>query len=222
MFRALVLNSVRVCKMYVIVYMLLTEAAVALAAGTVAEFQLRIVRICLAADAALVVIKPCLLFTLDAPRLLAEVDGVCAGPLGHAAEKVTPAEDEKVDDRNHGQKIDGEGILDNAQQEEESVHIGQILHLDGQNEKQQHLHIREKGRKGEEHGKVDVLGAEHKVYAGDKVHDHTVDDGQYNAGEEIDVELRSAPVLFKGAAYPIVKIEGNEGQHTRTGRVEYK
>ena len=48
--------SVRVCKMYMVVDMLLTEAAIALTAGAVAEFKLRMVPVGFAADTALVVI----------------------------------------------------------------------------------------------------------------------------------------------------------------------
>ena len=66
-------------KMYVVVYMLLTEAAVTLAAGAVTKLQLRVVPVGSAADAALVVIELCLLLTLYPRRFPAEVNGVRAG-----------------------------------------------------------------------------------------------------------------------------------------------
>lgn len=112
--------------------------------------------------------------------------------------------------------------MDNAQKEEEGVHIGQILHLDRDDEKQQHLHVREKGGKGKEHGQVNVLGAEHKVKAGDKIYRHAVDNGKDNAGEEVNIELSRAPVLLKCAAYPVIKIKGDEGKQTCAGGIEDK
>ena len=66
--------------------------------------------------------------------------------FGHEA-----AEDEEIQYRDDGQQIHREGTRHYRQNKEYRVHQCEPFHLDRDDEEQQHLHIREKRRKGEEH-----------------------------------------------------------------------
>ena len=209
-------------KMDVIVYVLLTEAVVAGAAGAVAKFQLRMVRIGAAADRALVLIEIGLLLPADALGFLAEVHGIGAGSAGHGAHKVGTAEDEEVYYRHHGQQVCREAAGNDAHYKERGVEIGKVLYLDGQYIEKQHLHLREEHGEGEEHGQIHILGRQTKAGAGDKIHHKAVKHGKHNAGNEIEVELGRAPILFKGGAYHVIKIHGDKGEKARAGGDERK
>ena len=154
--------------------------------------------------------------------LAPEIHCVPAGPARGAADKVPAAEDQEVQHRHHRQKICREGAGDHTQQEVSPVDIGQVFYLDGQDEEQQHLHVGKQGRKGEEHGQIDILGVQPEAQAGDEVHQEAVKNGEKNAGKKVNVKLRRAPVLLQRAADPIIEIEGDEGQQPRAGRIEHK
>ena len=202
--------------------MLLTEAVITFTAGAVAEFEIRKFLVCSSTDGAFVFIKLSLLLTTDTLRLPAEVYGVGAGSFGHGTQKIPSAEDEEVDDRHHGQKICREAASKHTGNKQRRVHICKIFYLDRYDVEKQNLHIREKDGKGEEHGKIHILRCQIKAQPRNKVHEEAVYDGEYYAGEKVDVELCRSPVLFESSTYHIIKIKGNERQNTHTGRIESK
>ena len=139
-----------------VIDMLNTEAVIALTAGAVTELQFRMVHICSAADRAFVGIELALLFIADSCRFLAEVYCALAGLPGHKSFQVAGAEDEEVKQRHQRQQIYGEGIAQHGKQEKDRINNGKKLHLNGNDEHEQHLHIRIHRRKGEEHRKIDI------------------------------------------------------------------
>ena len=206
--------------MDVIIDVILAEAVVPRAAGAVAELQLRVIRIRAAADSALVIVELGGLLASYPLGLAAEVDGVGAGSARYGAQEVAPAEDEEIQYRDDGQQIHREGARHHRQNKEYRVHQCEPFHLDRDDEEQQHLHIREKRRKGEKHREVHILRRHSDVDAGRKIDDEPVKHGEDNAAEKVDVELRRPPILLKGAADPVVKIHRDERQHTRPRRHE--
>ena len=89
-----------------IVDVILAEAVIPLAAGTVAEFQVGVIRIGAAADGAFVVIQLLRLLLADTTGFSSEIHRVfCRPPASDAPQKLSPAEDEKVQRRNNGQKV---------------------------------------------------------------------------------------------------------------------
>lgn len=201
--------------------MLLTKAVVTCAAGTVTEFQLRILRIRPAADGTFVPVEVRRLFPADFPGCFFEVDRRAAFSGRADAEqcqKIIPAEDEHVDDRHHRQEIDWEGVCEDSRHEEECIHNGEPFHLDGYNEEQQHLHVGIECRKREEHRKEYILCRDIHRLPCDKVHQEAVKDRQNHAGEEIDGKLCSAPLLLQRCADQIVKIKCNQCKRAGRGR----
>ena len=89
-------------EMNMVVDMLLTEAVIALAARAVAELQVGVILVGLAADRALVAVELSFLFLFDAGAFLAEIDGCLAGALA-AAEKFSAAKQQEVCNCHHGQ-----------------------------------------------------------------------------------------------------------------------
>ena len=142
--------------MYVVVDMFAAEAVIALTAGAVAKLKVGIIHIGSAADGALVGIKFALLFVADAGRFLAEVYGAVAGLSGKKCLQVPGAENEEVKQRHNRQQVDWEGITQHCHEEEHRIDQSKELHTHGDNEHEQHLHIRIHRRKGEKHRKEDI------------------------------------------------------------------
>ena len=209
-------------KMDVIVDMVLTEAVVALAAGTVPELQFGMIRVRPAADRALVIIQPLLLLAADPLGFPAEVHRVFAASPGTQPPELPAAENEEVQHSYQRQHIQGERHGKQRHHKQRRIRKGQILDLDGDTEHQQKLGFREQHREGEEHGEVNICGGQGKIDPADKIHRKAIEHRQDHAGEKVNCELACAPVLLQRAADPIIKIEGDEGQHTRAGRVEHK
>lgn len=200
--------------------MVLAEAMIARATGAVTKFKLGKLGVGSAADGAFVRVEIGLLLAADARGFAAEVDGVLAWALGQGGNYIPAAENEEVDHRDDGQEVGREARRKDAENEKRGVDIGEIFNLDGNDVKKQHLHVREKHREREEHGKVNILGGEVEGHAGGKVNDKAVNHREDKAGEKVNIELRRAPIALKRGADHIIKIKRDEGEQPRGGRVE--
>ena len=129
-------------KMYVVVDMFAAEAVIALTSGAIAKLKVGTIHICSAADRALVGIELALLFVADAGRFLAEIYGAVAGLFGKECLQVAGAENKEVQQRHNRQQIYGEGIAQHCHEEEHRINQSKELHAHGDNEHEQHLHIR--------------------------------------------------------------------------------
>ena len=97
------------------------ETVIALATGTVTEFQIWIIRISFSAHGTFMGVQLALLLLAYTAGLPAEVDRTAAGPGGHTADKVSAAEYEEVEHRHNRQQIQGEGIAENSHDEKQRV-----------------------------------------------------------------------------------------------------
>lgn len=189
------------CEVYMVVNMILAEAMIARALGAIAELKLRMVGVSAPADGAFMRIEIRLLLSLYARGLLAEVHRIRARALGKIREKIAAAEDEEVDHRDNGQEVRRERRGKDAVNEECGVEIRKIFHLYGDDVEKQHLHIRVEHGKGEKHRQIHILRREVKAQPRNKVHDKPIDDREDDAGEEIYIELRRAPIALKRITY---------------------
>ena len=209
-------------KVDVVVDVVGAEAVVTHAAGAVTKLQIWVFRIGPAADGAFVGIESVALLMADAGRLTLKVDGAFALAAGQHVFQLAPAEDQEVQYRHHRQQILREGRSEDGDKEERRVHQGKVLHLDGDDEHEKHLHVRKQRCKRKEHGQENVGGAQAHGTAGDEVNQEAVEDGEDDAGEKVDGKLPGAPLVFQRRTDPIIKIEGDEGQHPCGRRDEHK
>ena len=156
--------------MNVIVDMIDAEAMIADTAGAVTEFQIGIVRICPPAYSTLVVIELVPLLLLDLLRFFAEIDRLMTRLPGEISQQCTGEENREVEHFNDRPEIHREGIGDHCEQKIKSINKCEVLHLDGDEEKQQNSLIREKCRIGKEHGEVEILRINADANAADEVH----------------------------------------------------
>ena len=129
------------------------------------------------------------------------------------AEKVkqpVAAINQVVEHRHHRQQVQRERRRDDAEHEQRRIHIRQILHLDRDNEKQQHLHIRIERGKGEEHGQVQIRGRDDHVASENSRKDHAVDRREEHTAHVVDREFAVAPLALETRADPIVKIQHHQ------------
>ena len=202
---------------------ILAEAMVTDAFGAVAELKVRVVRIRAAADRTFVPIKAGGLFAADLLRRPLEVDGgIALFENPEHAEQIISAEEEEVQNGHHRDQVCRERQGKDTEEEEHGVHQSKPLHLDRDNEEQQHLHIREEGGKGKEHGEIDILRRKADWYAGYKIHEKAVQNGEDDSGEEIDIEPGRPPLSLECGADEVIEIERDEGKETSTRRDKYK
>ena len=142
--------------MYMVIDMLYTEAVIALAAGAITKLKLRIICIGSAADRAFVGVKLGSLFIADFCRLLTEIQRALACFLGQESLQIGAAENEEINEGDNRQEVYGERIAKDAYKEKDRVYKCKELHAHRQEEHEQHLHIGVHGRKGKEHGQIDV------------------------------------------------------------------
>ena len=155
-----------------------------------------------------------LAFVVHSLNLALEVYGSLA--LGafsgnNIGKKLVAAEEKEVKNGYDGEKVDGEWKTDNICNKDNSVYNSQPLHLYGDDEEQKNLQIGEKSSKGEEHGKIDIIGGDGVAHSGYKVENEAVYNRQNNACEEIYVESCRAHFAFKGFANEIIEIKENNG-----------
>ena len=206
--------------------MLTAIAVVARAAGAVAERKVGIVRIRLAADAALMV--PALLrllfrlalctlrFRTVMPRLRT---AAVALPLLPASD-VGREEHKKIEQCEQRQQaaedVPAHKVQQNRHQEPRRVRIGEPLDLDGQNEEHQHLHIGIEGGKGEEEGQVYIIRPRHRQgIAAEKIADHGCENGQNHAAYIINSKASRAPLVFQRRTDGIVEIQRHRHPKSR-------
>ena len=161
-----------------------------------------------------------LLLLLSRPLELHRLGTVAVGgAVGHVM-YLRPDEHGKVQQSDHRQQratpVARQQAAHHVNGEQRRVQIGQPFHLDGDNEEQQHLRIREQERKGEEHGQVHVGGARHadEAVAGDKAGQNGADHRQEHTAEIVEIELGGAPLLLQCGADPVVKVQADD-EHQR-------
>ena len=135
---------------------------------------------------------------------------------------VVPAEYEEVQYSNNGQQIKRERRCNKAVDKYCGIDKSQPFYLDWNDEEQQHLHVREKRGKREEHRKIDKL----RIYlipdSRDEIQKKAIDKRKNNAGEEINGEAARTPFDLKHIAYHIVEIERDKRKETRADRDEHE
>ena len=205
--------------MHVVEDMVLAETVVSGAAGAVAEFQIGVVGVRAAADAALVPVALLGFLFLLLFHSGLELDGLVgilvaghAPPGAEGLRQVRPEEHQEVQKGNDGNegadKVQPQQGTQNVHGKEHRVQNGQPLHLDGNDEKQQHLGVRVQSGKGQEHGHADVIGAENGIIDVEGViADDAHQNGQHHAGEIIEVEFRRAPLPLQQVADEVIKVQ---------------
>ena len=143
-------------------------AVIARTAGTVPEFQVRIIRVRPAAHLAAVTVAPLFLPALLLAHGGAELDGlmgalVSGPPPGEAQEihQVRPEENDKVENSNQWhQRTDEIAQVEGLEKfpgKQRHIRPGQPLGLEGNNEVEEDLRVRVKHRKGQEYGEIDII-----------------------------------------------------------------
>ena len=177
--------------MDMVVDVILAEAVVAGAAGAIPEFQVWIVRIRPAADRTFMRVEPVLLLAPDPRGGAAEVHRARRRTARNGAQELAAAEHEEVQHRHDREQVYRERGRDHAHDKESGVHQRKPFHLDGKDEEQQHLHIREHRREGKEHGQIHILRVELDADPGDEIDQKAIQQRQDDAGEKVNVELRN-------------------------------
>ncbi len=150
-------------KMDMAVNVVLTEAVISGAFRTVSEFELRIVPVRSAADAAFMVIETALLLFSDLLSLPFKAHCILIALSSsnntldsfnqslNAINDVIPAEDEEIQHGNNGKNIQGKWEPNHINDKQCRIKIGKPFNFNRQNKEQQYLHIRKKHCKRKEH-----------------------------------------------------------------------
>ena len=211
--------------MGVIVDMILAVAVVAATTGAVAEFQFRIAQICTAANSTFMGIG-CLglwsrsligsgsgegddlgLLRSGGILLLAEHPHKLGAPSpGNDIQHILAKEQEVVGKGDHGEEIQREGIHQQAIDHQGQINQRKDPCLDGNDEEQQELRIREHGGIAEEEAQVQVsdVSSSAENHAPDVHHD--------DAGKIEEIETECTPDIFHGSADGLIAEQGNGHQ----------
>lgn len=197
--------------MLVVVDVVHTVAVIAVTLGAIAELHIRVLRICFAADGALMNISfffvSCFGGLLKIHRLLGMLVLKTAFSIAEGLHKVCPEEEKEVQDGDKREEgtdpVSGEQTGDNIQSKEGGVDPGQPLDLYRKNIKQQYLHIRVKNGEGKEQGEIDIVH-------GGVSRDQTVDDIQDYAAQVEHVEAGCTPFPLQKATDPVIEVGGED------------
>ena len=203
-------------KMHVAENMVGAIAPIACAAAAIAEVQIGILGIRLAADAALVIVPLGGLAGLGGGlTVLHRLRTMACGGAVYAVAHLGIDKHGEVKKRHHRQHhaapVTGDKCRDDLKDEQRSVQPRQPLHLHGNDEEQQHLRVREEAGEGEEQGEVHVGGACNGVRnTRNEGGHHDADGGQENTRDIVEGKLGSAPLALEGRADPVVEIQRNQ------------
>ena len=197
--------------MLVVVDVIHTVAVIAVTLGAIAELHIRVLRICFAADGALMNISfffvSCFGGLLKIHRLLGMLVLKPALPIAKGLHKIRPEEDEEIENGHKRQEgadpIPGQQTGDNVQSKEGGVDPGQPLDLYRKNIKQQYLHIWVKNGEGKEQGEVDIVH-------GGVSRNQAVDDIKHYAAQVEHVEAGCTPFPLQEAADPVIEVGGED------------
>lgn len=201
--------------------MILAEAVVTLAAGTVTELEVGVIGVSTSANGALAGVALVLSFCVSLLGGFLEVDYIgvsfvfylAAHTVKNIEEHVT-TENEVIKNSNDGNKCHKDfacgKIKNNAKEEVGGIYISQPLNLDRDKEEKQNAVFGEEGGKNEEHGEVDV-GCSHGeiTHVSEKTDYHAVNHSAENTAEIIQRELRSTPLTLKCISNEIIKVQRN-------------
>ena len=194
---------------------LLAEAVVARALGAVPELHVRIVRVRLAADTALVVVAPLLLLGVDR---LPELHRLGPGPgSDHVRLPVELRGEEHKEvqkgyhrDQRGAPRAFGEGE-DHRQAVEGALRPGYPFHFDGNHKHDPHHGLWVRHGVGEEQRGVDIIGSSHIVgHAADQGRQQHGNGGEQHAADIINRKLGAAPQPLQRFSQPVVKNEGDK------------
>ena len=190
-------------KMHMGKDMILAEAMIPGAFAAITELQIGVVGVGAAADGALVVVALLLLLLAHGLAEVHRLAGVEVLPDAQEPLDLRPDKDQEVQQRSNGKDNadpvaygqggdHNKGIVD-------AVNDGQPLHLDGDDEEQHHLHIREENGEGQEQGQIDEMrsGQSETVFPGDETGNDGADDGEQHAGDVIERKPCGAPFPFQ-------------------------
>jgi len=204
-------------------------AVVAVALGAIAELQIRIVRVGAAADRAFVTVGPLSALGLIIAGPVGSWAGRCraarARTIAAAEGKNVPdvaAEKQEVVEQRKDREEPGEirdaayhDGLDDLKSGKAQIYPRQILHLDRDDEEQQHLRLGRDGRDGEEEAEIQVgrTGLHAEEQPGQV--------RQKDTAEIVEVELKRTPVLLQDLAELVVAEQRNRGeQQIDAARIE--
>ena len=196
--------------------MILTEAVISGAFAAVTELQIGIIGVGAAADGALMTIALLLLLLTDRLSEVHRLAGVVMPLDTDETLQLRPDKEQKVeqccDRQNYTGPVSGGQGGDHNKGIINAVDDGKPFHLNGDDEKQHHLHIREQDSKGQEQGQIDKMGSGQgeAIVSGNKTRDDSADDGENHAGDVIESKACGAPFTFQRRADPVVEIEGEQ------------
>ena len=201
----------------VVADMLFTVAVIAAAAGAVAELQIRMGQVGLAANCTAVgigsllggccVILGCGGSELDdlgaGCGLTAVAADFIAPGSGHQVQNIAAKEQQVVGDGNDGEEVGGEGIgnkiIDHQTQIEQTEEPG----LDRDDEEQQKMGIGIHGGETQEQAEVQIGDA------GITTENHAVDIHHHNTAEIKQIKPEGAPCIFDGSSQRVITEERN-------------
>ena len=196
--------------------MIAAIAPIACAAAAIAEIEVGILRVRLAADAALVVVPlgrlRCLgggLTVLHRLRTMARGGAVYA--VAHLGIDKHGEVEKRHHRQHHAAPVTGDKCRDDLKDEQRPVDPRQPLHLHRDDEEQQYPRLGEEAGEGEEQGEVHIGSACDGVRSPrNEGGHHDADGGQENARDIVEGELGCAPLALEGRADPVVEVEGDQ------------
>jgi len=127
------------------------------------------------------------------------------------ADKITAEEQKEVQQRSDDGAAGRPVANDQLQDKQRPVHIGQILHLDGEEEKQQHLMVGEQKGKSQKQRQIQIGAG---AVAGQKRRDNGAD----HAHQVVQIEPEGAPYVFQRASEKIIEVDEEKQGDDIAGR----
>ncbi len=168
-------------EMLMVIDMILAKAMVALTSGAIAEFKLRVVGIGSPANLTAVMIRLRAFLPLCGPGLITEPNHIIphlfAGPAAQNGNDTVPAEDGDGKERKDRESFRCTGKRQYLIDTENEFKEGKILPFDRDQKENPKLHFRIKERENQEHGYVDIMGAQHQsgLREAQKAHKESID-----------------------------------------------
>ena len=200
---------------------------IALAFGTVAEFQLRVVSVRAAADLALVAVASLRLRLLLLPDGGLELNGL-SGPLTaldpQNALDILPEEDHKVQNCHHSGQSTGVGTVPHGPSDvprhQSDVRPCQPLGLQRDHPVKPDLRVGIHHCEGQEHRQVDVIGVGQApaVIPRGQREDHRGQHAEQHAAEIVQSKLGGAPLPLQRPAHEVAERQHDEQRYGAIGK----
>ena len=125
-------------------------------------------------------------------------------------QEIAAEEEEHVEQAEHDRHPDRARPHDERPQIDQRIDNGQILHLDGQDHKQENLFVGEHRGEREEEREVEIGVVRVSC-------DQAGQDGAEHTHAVIEIKAHLTPAAFQTAAYEIVEIQRKEHEERRSG-----